>query len=107
MTGPLREELRGLGAEPGDRATLLQFSSAFCAPCRATRRTLAQVAALVPGVVHVEVDADEHLSITRALGIEQTPTTLVLDGDAREVLRASGLPRKADVLAALTLALPS
>ena len=28
----------------GERATLLQFSSAFCAPCRATRRVLADVA---------------------------------------------------------------
>ena len=26
-----------MGAELGDKATLLQFSSAFCAPCRATR----------------------------------------------------------------------
>ncbi len=35
--------------ELGERATLLQFSSAFCAPCRATRRTLADVAAVGPG----------------------------------------------------------
>src|SRR3954451_18065399 len=47
----------------GERATLLQFSSAFCAPCRATRRTLADVAGLVPGVVHVEVDAEPHLEL--------------------------------------------
>src|SRR6478609_1166301 len=31
----------------GDKATLVQFSSAFCAPCRATRRTLSEVAAVV------------------------------------------------------------
>src|SRR5690348_12215146 len=31
-------------AQRGERATLLQFSSAFCAPCRATRRVLADVA---------------------------------------------------------------
>ena len=91
----------------GERATLLQFSSAFCAPCRATRRTLAEVAAVVPGVAHVEVDADEHLALTRELGIEKTPTTLVLDAAGHEVTRAAGQPRKADVLAALTLALPS
>ena len=29
----------------GERATLLQFSSAFCAPCRATRRVLGEVMA--------------------------------------------------------------
>ena len=50
----------------GERATLLQFSSAFCAPCRATRRMLADVAGMVPGVTHVEVDAEEHLDLVRA-----------------------------------------
>jgi len=39
--------------ELGERATLLQFSSAFCAPCRATRRILADVSSAVPGVAHV------------------------------------------------------
>ncbi|GAA1145452.1 hypothetical protein GCM10009606_25680 [Nocardioides aquiterrae] len=85
----------------GERATLLQFSSAFCAPCRATRRTLADVAGLVPGVEHVEVDAEHHLELVRALGILRTPTTLVLDSAGREVTRATGAPRKEQVLAAL------
>jgi thiol-disulfide isomerase/thioredoxin len=85
----------------GERATLLQFSSAFCAPCRATRRTLAEVAEMVPGVVHVEVDAEGHLDLVRALGVLRTPTTLVLDADGREVTRATGAPRPAQVLAAL------
>ena len=49
----------------GERATLLQFSSAFCAPCRATRRVLGEVAGLVPGVTHVEVDAEHHLDVVR------------------------------------------
>lgn len=91
----------------GERATLLQFSTAFCAPCRATRRTLADVAAVVPGVQHVEVDAESNLELVRLLGILKTPTTLLLDADGREVLRASGQPKKADVLAALGQAVPS
>ncbi len=85
----------------GERATLLQFSSAFCAPCRATRRTLADVAGTVPGVTHVEVDAEEHLDLVRRLGILRTPTTLVLDPSGHEVTRATGAPRAAQVLAAL------
>jgi thiol-disulfide isomerase/thioredoxin len=85
----------------GDRATLLQFSSAFCAPCRTTRRTLAEVADVVPGVTHVEVDAERHLDLVRALGVLRTPTTLVLDGDGRELTRASGAPRRTQVLGAL------
>jgi thiol-disulfide isomerase/thioredoxin len=85
----------------GERATLLQFSSAFCAPCRATRRVLDDVAAIVPGVVHVEVDAEHHLDLVRRLGILRTPTTLVLDPAGREVSRASGAPTKQAVIASL------
>jgi thiol-disulfide isomerase/thioredoxin len=87
--------------ELGARATLLQFSSAFCAPCRATRRILDDVSKIVPGVVHVEVDAEHHLALVRRLGILRTPTTLILDRDGREVSRASGAPSKAEVLVTL------
>ena len=68
-----------LGAELGERATLVQFSSAFCQPCRATRRTLAEVAGMVDGVAHVEIDAEQRLELVRELGILRTPTVLVLD----------------------------
>jgi thiol-disulfide isomerase/thioredoxin len=90
-----------LGARLGERATLVQFSSAFCAPCRATRRILGEVAEIVPGVAHVEIDAEAHLDLVRALDILKTPTVLVLDADGRVVRRATGQPRKADVIAAL------
>ena len=89
----------------GERATLLQFSSAFCAPCRATRRTLADVAERVPGVVHVEIDAESHLELVRRLNILRTPTTVVLDAQGHEVTRASGAPKADQVLAALAGAL--
>ncbi|MEU3526369.1 thioredoxin family protein [Streptomyces sp. NPDC038707] len=90
-----------LGAELGERATLVQFSSAFCAPCRATRRVLGEVAGMVPGVSHVEIDAEAHLDLVRALEIDRTPTVLVLDAGGRVVRRAAGQPRRADVIAAL------
>ena len=83
--------------ELGERATLLQFSSAFCAPCRATRRILHEVAEADDGVRHLEVDAEHHLDLVRRLGIQRTPTTLVLDGDGVEVTRAAGAPTKAQV----------
>ena len=89
----------------GARATLLQFSSAFCAPCRATRRVLADIAEIVPGVTHVEIDAEQHLETVRRLEVLRTPTTLVLDAQGREVSRAVGAPRKEQVLAALEPAL--
>lgn len=91
-----------LGAERlGERATLVQFSSAFCQPCRATRRVLREVSAMVEGVVHVEIDAEGRLELVRGLGIERTPTVLVLDAAGRTVRRGVGQPRRADVIAAL------
>lgn len=85
----------------GERATLLQFSSAFCAPCRATRRVLGEVVEVVPGVAHVEVDAEQHLDLVRRVNVLRTPTTLVLDAEGREVTRAAGAPTRAQVLTAL------
>ncbi|WAU81388.1 thioredoxin family protein [Streptomyces sp. Qhu-G9] len=90
-----------LGEDLGERATLVQFSSAFCAPCRATRRVLGEVAAMVPGVSHVEIDAEDRLDLVRELDILKTPTVLVLDADGNVVRRATGQPRRADVIAAL------
>ncbi len=95
----------GVDVPLGERATLLQFSSAFCAPCRVTRRVLGEVADLVPGVTHVEVDAEHHLDLVRRLGIARTPTTLVLDAGGREVSRASGAPTRDEVLATLAASL--
>ncbi len=90
-----------LGQVLGARATLVQFSSAFCQPCRATRGVLANVAGTADGVEHIEVDAESRLDLVRRLGISRTPTTLVVDGSGRVVGRASGVPRSADVHAAL------
>jgi thiol-disulfide isomerase/thioredoxin len=93
-----------LGHALGERATLVQFSSAFCAPCRATRRILADVAGMTEGVSHVEIDAESRLDLVRQLNVLRTPTVLVLAGDGRVVRRASGQPRKPDVIAAIGLA---
>jgi thiol-disulfide isomerase/thioredoxin len=95
-----------LGRPLGSRATLLQFSTAFCAPCRATRRVLGEVAAMVDGVEHVEIDAEAHLSLVRLLGILSTPAVFVLGPDGTIVRRGTGQPRKADVIAALGVAVP-
>lgn len=94
--------LAELGVRLGSRATFVQFSSAFCAPCRATRALLGSVAAATPGVAHVEVDAESHLEAIRALDIRRTPTVLVLDPAGRLVRRGSGELRRAEVLAALS-----
>jgi thiol-disulfide isomerase/thioredoxin len=95
-----------LGAPLGERATLVQFSSAFCAPCRATRQVLGSVAGEVDGVTYVEVDAESRLDLVRRVDVTRTPTVLVLDTDGRIVRRAAGAPSRAHVVAALGDALP-
>lgn len=105
-TGGERLSAADLGSGLGERATLVQFSTAFCQPCRATRRILADVSELVPGVSHVEIDAESRLDLVRRLEIMRTPTVLVLDRAGVIVKKAAGQPRKADVLAALAAAVP-
>ncbi len=90
----------------GERATIVQFSSAFCQPCRATRRIVEEVCVIIPGVSHVEIDAEENLELVRTLDIRRTPTVLFLDRTGAVRKQASGQPRKADVIAALGEILP-
>lgn len=91
-----------LGADSlGSRATLVQFSSAFCSPCRATRTLLRDVAAHADGVAYVEIDAESHLELVRRLGVLRTPTVMVLDHHGAVVRQASGLPRRDQVLGVL------
>jgi thiol-disulfide isomerase/thioredoxin len=90
-----------LGRRLGERATLVQFSTPFCAPCRPTRQILARVAGAVEGVAHVEIDAAERLDLARRLRVTSAPTILVLGPDGAVVTRAAGQPREADVIAAL------
>jgi thiol-disulfide isomerase/thioredoxin len=90
-----------IGGPLGGRATLVQFSTAFCAPCRATRVILGDVASQLDGVTHVEIDAESHLELVRKLDIRRTPTVLVLGPDGRIAQRASGRPTKSGVLAAV------
>ncbi|MFD9006708.1 thioredoxin family protein [Streptomyces sp. NPDC059582] len=93
-----------LGVALGERATLVQFSTALCAACPGTRRLLAGVAAQTPGVRHVEIDAEARLDLVRRVNLMRTPTVLVLDRAGRVVRRASGAPTRADVVSAVELA---
>lgn len=98
--------LAALGVIMGTPVTLLQFSSAFCAPCRATRVICAETATLVPGVRHLEIDAESHLDAVRALDIWRTPTVLLVDAQGRIRQRATGAPNRAQLLSAIASLLP-
>ena len=91
-----------IGVELGARATLVQFSSAFCSPCRATRALLEDVTADMADVVHVDIDAEANLELVRHLDIRSTPTTLFLDRNGHEVGRAMGAPKRDQVLGAIS-----
>jgi hypothetical protein len=93
--------LARLGVVAGTPVTLLQFSSAFCAPCRVARRICAELAGGRDGVVHLEVDAESHLDEVRALGVWRTPTVLVVDAAGRIAFRLSGAPSRAGLAAAV------
>lgn len=91
-----------IGSALGSRATLVQFSSAFCSPCRATRALLEDVTAEMSDVVHVEIDAESQLELVRKLDIRSTPTTLFVDRNGHEVGRAMGAPKRDQVLTAIS-----
>jgi thiol-disulfide isomerase/thioredoxin len=91
-----------IGAPLGSRVTLVQFSSAFCSPCRATRMLLEDVTAEMSDVAYVEIDAEANLELVRTLDIRSTPTTLFLDRTGHEVGRAMGAPKRDQVLSAIS-----
>jgi thiol-disulfide isomerase/thioredoxin len=93
--------LQELGARPEDAdLTVVQFSTAFCGPCRATRARLQQLQTTRPGLAYLHVDAESHLEAVRALDVRRTPTLFYLDRSGTVIGRSSGAPRP-DELAAL------
>jgi thiol-disulfide isomerase/thioredoxin len=86
--------LAELGARPQDAdLTVVQYSTAFCAPCRATRARLQQLQTTRPGLAYLHVDAESHLDAVRALDVRRTPTLFYLDHTGALIGRSSGAPR--------------
>ena len=90
-----------IGVELGSRVTMVQFSSAFCSPCRATKALLEDMVKTMPDVRYAHIDAESHLELVRKLDIRSTPTTLFLNSAGVEVGRAMGTPKRSQVLAAV------
>ncbi|RBY81935.1 thioredoxin [Blastococcus sp. TF02A-26] len=92
--------LSGLGVRPAEAdLTVVQFSTAFCGPCRATRARLQQLQRTRPGLAYVHVDAESHLEEVRALDVRRTPTLFYLDRAGRLLGRSSGAPRPEELTA--------
>jgi thioredoxin-like negative regulator of GroEL len=96
-----RQVFDRLGVRPGEAdLTVVQFSTAFCGPCRTTRARLQHLQSTRPGLAYVHVDAESHLDEVRELDVRRTPTLFYLGRDGRLIGRSSGAPR-ADELTAL------
>jgi thiol-disulfide isomerase/thioredoxin len=92
--------LQELGARPQDAdLTVVQFSTAFCGPCRATRARLQQLQTTRPGLAYLHVDAESHLDAVRALDVRRTPTLFYLDRSGALIGRSSGAPRPDELTA--------
>jgi thiol-disulfide isomerase/thioredoxin len=110
--GKLREEivppLKGLTEhlhldhDHPPQVTFLQFSSEFCQPCRVTNKLLDEVTNSFPAICHIELDVVEHMDLVKTYGITRTPTTLIIDKSGTVHFRATGVPKKAELTAAVT-----
>ncbi|CAN5264600.1 thioredoxin family protein [soil metagenome] len=77
----------------GSGATLLQFSTEVCAPCKATHTVLDGLANELPSVTHVDLDVTHRPDLAAQFHIMQTPTTLILDRRGVVRARIGGAPR--------------
>ncbi|HEV8560840.1 MAG TPA: thioredoxin family protein [Actinophytocola sp.] len=103
--GVLPADLRDV-VHPGVPVTLVQLSTAFCAPCRQASTLLADLASTTAGLHHAEVDLTDRPDLARALSVLRTPTTLAVDAGGRELLRVGGVPNRKALLDALRPHLP-
>lgn len=99
-TDPVDVDTAGLGLS-GDAPTIVHFTAVWCGPCAAVRRVVNQVCAELPAVAHVEIDMDANPDAARRLSVLSLPTTFIFDAAGRQRYRSSGVPKAADLRAAL------
>lgn len=81
--------------------TIVHFTAVWCGPCAAVRRVVQQVCADLPAVAHVEIDMDANPDAARRLSVLSLPTTFIFDAGGRQRYRSAGVPKAADLRAAL------
>ena len=86
----------------GSRATILQFSTTFCTQCRAAKSLISDVIKNQSDISYIEIDAESNLELVRRVGIKSTPTTLFLDKDGFEIARATGAPKRDQLIKVLS-----
>ena len=86
----------------GSRATILQFSTTFCTQCRAAKSLISDVIKNQSDISYIEIDAESNLELVRRVGIKSTPTTLFLDKGGFEIARATGAPKRDQLIKVLS-----
>ncbi len=99
-TEPGDLDTAGLGLS-GKAPTIVHFTAVWCGPCAAVRRVVDQVCADLPEVAHVEIDMDANSDAAQRLSVLSLPTTFIFDAAGRQRYRSSGVPKAADLRAAL------
>ena len=82
------------GGAYGGRATILQFSTTFCSSCRAAKALIKDVVKDEADISYYEVDAESNLELVRKVDVRSTPTTIFLDRSGFEFARATGTPKR-------------
>jgi len=90
-----------LGNKYGKRATVVTFSTNFCSECRAAKALISDVTSTLSDISYVEVDAESNLELVRKVDIRSTPTTIFLDKAGFEIARATGAPKRDELIKAI------
>lgn len=91
-----------IGIDLGQRVTIMQFSSAFCSPCKATAQIITNLVKDMSDVVYTQIKSEENLKLIEKFDIKSTPTVVFFNGHGMEVGRAVGTPTNDQVLAAIS-----
>ena len=91
-----------LGKKYGKRATVVIFSTTFCSECRAAKALINDVTSTLGDISYVEIDAESNLELVRKLDIRSTPTTIFLDKTGFEIARATGAPKRDQLIKVIT-----
>ena len=91
-----------LGNKYGMRATVVIFSTTFCSECRAAKALISDVTSTLSDISYIEIDAESNLELVRKVDIRSTPTTIFLDKAGFEIARATGAPKRDQLIKVIT-----
>ena len=91
-----------LGKKYGKRATVVIFSTTFCSECRAAKALISDVTYTLSDISYIEIDAESNLEFVRRVDIRSTPTTIFLDKAGFEIARATGAPKRDQLIKVIT-----